>query len=70
MNPWQLYLDGLVSSDRGPDMNEHWMTTKMQSRWPGNYCVVKDVEYQWQYMEYKIVFDSPADETWFRLQYT
>ena len=68
MTPWQ-YLYGLVSSDRSPDMDEHWMTTKLQARWPGNYRVVKDIDYQWQYVEHKIVFDTPADETFFRLKY-
>lgn len=67
--PW-TYLEELISSDRGPEHNESWMTEKLQSKWPGNYKVVKDIDYQWQYVEYKIVFDNPSEETWARLQWT
>ncbi len=68
MTPWQ-YLDDLVHSDRGPEHDEDWMTARLQSKWPGDYHVVKDIDYQWQYVEHKIVFDNPADETMFRLKY-
>jgi len=69
MTPWQ-YLDDLVRSDRGPEHDETWMTSRLQSRWPGDYHVEKDIDYQWQYIDYKIVFDRPADETLFRLKYS
>jgi len=68
MTPW-LYLNGLISSDRAPEHNEVWMTAKLQAKWPGDYTVVKDIDYQWHYVEYKMVFDNPADETMFRLKY-
>lgn len=69
MTPYE-YLHNLVTSDRGPAHNEEWMTEKLQKRWPGNYKVVREVDYQWQWIDYKIVFDSEADETWARLQWT
>ena len=67
MNPWQ-YLDSLVWTDRGPEHDETWMTKQLQKVWPGPYRVEKAVDYQWQSVEYEIVFNTPADETWFRLQ--
>ena len=69
MTPYE-YLNNLIASDRGPEHNEQWMTERLQRRWPGNYKVVKDIDYQWQYVEYKIVFDTPADETMARLSWT
>jgi len=69
MTPWQ-YLEDLVRSDRSSDMGEDWMTARLQISWPGDYHVEKTVEYQWQYIDYKIVFDNPADETLFRLKYS
>ena len=69
MSPYE-YLNNLIASDRGPEHNEEWMTERLQRRWPGNYKVVKDIDYQWQYVEYKIVFENAADETWARLSWT
>ena len=69
MNPWK-HLDDLIRSDRGPEHNEQWMTEKLQRRWPGNYKVVKEIDYQWQWVNYRIEFDSPADETMARLSWT
>ena len=68
MTPW-LYLDQLVQSDRGYWYDETWMTDRLQQKWPGAYRVEKVVDYQWQAVEYKIVFDTPKEETMFRLKY-
>ena len=67
VTPW-IHLDNLVRIDRGPEHDETWMTKQLQKVWPGPYRVEKVIDYQWQSVEYKIVFDSPEDETWFRLQ--
>ena len=69
MTPYE-YLQNLAHSDRGPEHDEAWMTTKLQTRWPGNYHVEKYIDYEWQYVEYRIVFASAKDETWFNLQMT
>ena len=66
--PWQ-FLQNLLHVDRGPEHDETWMTECLQRRWPGPYKVVKEIDYQWQAIEYKIVFDSPEEETWFRLKH-
>ena len=68
MTPWQ-HLDSLVWTDRGPEHDEQWMTARLQQYWPGPYKVEKVIDYQWQRVEYKIVFDTPNEETWFRLKY-
>lgn len=66
-NPWQ-YLDDISRWDRGPDEDEQWMTDKLKAKWPGNYTV-QPVLCEDGWYNYYIVFDTPADETWFRLQY-
>lgn len=66
--PWE-YLKDLTMTDRDPEQDEEWMTERLQKRWPGNYRVEKVVEYQWQYIEYKIVFDNPVEETLFRIKW-
>ena len=68
MTPYE-YLQDLTRTDRGPEHNEQWMTERLQRRWPGPDRVVKEIDYQWQSVEYKIVFDTPEEETWFRLKY-
>ena len=66
--PWS-YLYDLVHSDRGQEHTEKWMTRRLQEKWPGNYHVAP-VDQPEGWRTYEIIFDSPADETWFRLQYT
>ena len=68
MTPYE-YLQDLTRTDRGPEHDETWMTGCLQRRWPGAYRVEKIIDYEWQYIDYKIVFDNAADETWFRLKY-
>ena len=67
-NPWS-YLEDLAHSDRSPGYNEVWMTVRLQEKWPGNYHVQKILCKEDGWYNYYIVFDSPQDETWFRLQY-
>lgn len=67
-NPWN-YLYELAHSDRAEGYNEVWMTARLQQKWPGNYHVEPRKEPE-GWITYHIVFDTPADETWFRLQYT
>lgn len=64
----QFLQQQLVASDRGPEHDEMWMTERLQKWWPGPYRVEKVIDYQWQSVEYKIVFNTPEEETWFRLQ--
>lgn len=70
--PWQ-YLGLLVESDRAPEHQGEWMAAHLKQRWPGNYTVVRYDAYDagagWV-SGYKIVFDDPAEETWFRLKWT
>ena len=67
-NPFD-YLHDLVHSDRGTGYDEVWMTVRLQQKWPGNYHVATRKEPK-GWITYHIAFDSPADETWFRLHYT
>lgn len=67
--PWE-YLNDLALSDRRIDDDEAWMTERLQNKWPGNYHVQKILSKADGWYDYHIVFDTPADETWFRLQYT
>ena len=64
-NPWQFLLE-IQTWDRSPGDDEHWMTERLQHRWPGHYHVEKVIDYQWQAISYEIVFDTPQDETKFR----
>lgn len=67
MTPWE-YLDDMSRWDRGPQEGVEWMANKLKARWPGNYSV-QPVLCEDGWYNYYIVFDTPADETWFRLQY-
>lgn len=67
ITPWQ-YLDDMSRWDRGPDEGEVWMSDKLKARWPGNYHV-EAILCEDSCYNYYIIFDSPQDETWFRLQY-
>jgi hypothetical protein len=66
--PWE-YLKVLTMTDRDPAQDEEWMTERLQRKWPGNYRVEKLISYEWQYVEYRIVFDNPAEETLFRIKW-
>lgn len=70
--PWQ-YLDNWTKSDRGPEETLAKLNERMQNRWPGKYRIVeKEVrskEHMYKILKWDFEFDSPRDETWFRMQY-
>ena len=68
MTPWQ-YLDDIIRTDRGPEHDEAWMTRRLQISWPGNYHVERVIDYEWQSVEYVIVFDDAKEETMFILKH-
>ena len=71
-NPFQ-YLYDLAHSDRAVEHDVNWMNTRLQEHFPGNYKVSAKYVYGSSityHYEYYLDFDTAADETWFRLQYT
>lgn len=71
--PWQ-YLDNWTQSDRGPEETLAKLNERMQNRWPGKYKIVvveTHVEgHMYKFPKWVFKFDTPKDETWFRLRYT
>jgi hypothetical protein len=71
--PWQ-YLDNWSKSDRGPDETLKKLNERMQNRWPGKYHIIEKEVRNRDSMYRRIVhvfeFESPADETWFRLTHS
>jgi len=61
---WQEWLER-YATDMGETLTvrRDYINNSMQARFPGNYDVVHE-DGDWQ-----LVFATPADETWFRLQY-
>jgi hypothetical protein len=41
----------------------------MQNRWPGNYIVEEFYNPKLVRFDFRLKFNSPKDETWFRLQW-
>lgn len=68
MTPWQ-YLKNLVMMDRGPEHDEAWLTMRLQNMYPGPYRVERVIDYEWQSVEYVIVFDDAKEETMFSLRW-
>lgn len=70
--PWQ-YLDNWSQSDRGPDETLAKLNARMQERWPGKYRIVEkevhDRRYMYKILKWDFEFDSPKDETWFKMKY-
>ena len=66
LSPWR-YLEILVNCDRAPEHDSRWMTEKMKVFYAGDYHI-EQVE-RGYYTDYEIVFDNPADETYWRLKY-
>lgn len=66
----EVYLYNLAFSDSGLSGEQllGWLNLRMQHNYPGNYHIVKYVDAD-GHREYRIRFDSPEDETWFRLKY-
>ena len=71
--PW-AYLRNWEMSDRGPDETLAKLNERMQNRWPGNYKIaVKEVHApgtMYRVSKHYFMFDTPADETFFRLKYS
>ena len=68
--PWE-WLNDWQQSDRGYDPHELVnVNIVMQDRWPGAYKVVKKTSPHGRFKYYEMEFDSPAEETMFRLKYS
>lgn len=72
-SPWQ-YLDNWSQSDRGPDETLAKLNERMQNRWPGKYRIVeKEVrckEHMYKILKWDFEFETPAEETMFRIKYS
>jgi hypothetical protein len=68
--PWE-YVENWSKSDRGPDETLKKLNERMQNRWPGKYRIIeKEVRSKtsmYRHIVYVFEFETPADETWFRL---
>lgn len=71
--PWE-YLENWNRSDRGPDETLAKLNERMQNRWPGKYkIIVKEVrakDSMYKVSKHVFEFDTPAEETLFRLKYS
>lgn len=71
--PWE-YLENCTWSNRGPDETLAKLNERMQNRWPGNYkIIVKEVrakDSMYRVSKYVFEFDTPAEETLFRIKYS
>lgn len=65
-----VYLYNLAFSDTGLSGEQllGWLNLKMQYAYPGNYHIVKYVNAD-GHREYIMKFNTPEDETWFKLKY-
>ena len=72
-SPWD-YVRNWAMSDKDP--KEHTLedlNMRMQNRWPGNYKIVQVQKWNdrnYYINDYVFEFDTPKDETWFKLRYT
>lgn len=68
--PWE-YVENWSMSDRGPDETLKKLNERMQNRWPGKYRIIeKEVRSKtsmYRHIVHVFEFETPADETWFRL---
>ena len=71
--PWE-YLENWAQSDRGPDETLAKLNERMQNRWPGKYkVVVRETHvdgHMYKFPKWVFEFDSPQDETFFRIKYS
>ena len=68
---WQ-YVDNWSKSDRGPHETLDTLNERMHNRWPGKYKIVKKTKWMganYYIEEHVFEFDSPKDETWFRMRW-
>lgn len=71
-SPWQ-YVKNWSWSDKDPSDTLEKLNQRMQNRWPGKYKIVKAPVWNNRNVwidEYEFKFDTPKDETWFRLQWS
>lgn len=65
--PWE-YLKNWSMSDRNDEERTlTWLNNYMQKRWPGPYRVNKTSAHG--YIYHVIVFDTPADETFYKMKW-
>lgn len=71
--PWE-YLKNWSESDRGPDETLTKLNARMQERWPGRYRIVeKEVrckEHMYKILKWDFEWETPAEETLFRIKYS
>lgn len=69
VSPWQ-YLKDWEQSDRCYNPLElEYINKKMQDQYPGKYKIVKKASEYGRFTYYDFEFDSPAEETMFRLKW-
>ena len=67
--PWD-YLTDWQNSDRGYDPDElEGINLKMQAMYPGPYKVVKKLSPYERFYYYEMEFNSPAEETMYKLKW-
>lgn len=68
--PWD-YLDDWQQSDRGYDPLElEYINERMQQQYPGPYKVVKKKSPHGRFIYYVMEFNSPAEETMYKLKWS
>ena len=75
MNPWQWLEDWQRSDLTDEQRSYEYIRTEMHNRYPGNYRVVKIWNPKCRRgnlygVRYMIKFDTPEEETMFRLKWT
>ena len=69
VSPWQ-YLKDWEQSDRGYNPLElEYINKRMQDQYPGKYKIVKKASEYGRFTYYDFEFDSPAEETMFKLKW-
>lgn len=70
MTPWQRLEDWVRADKTKAQSTIEYITLDMQRRYPGRYHIaIRSGPRQGWEPYYSIVFDDPAEETWFRLKY-
>jgi len=71
--PWEWLTDWEMS-DRDPNTTLDMITDRMKLRWPGNYRIVvrefRVGDSMYRSSKWVLKFDTPAEETVFRLKYS
>lgn len=66
--PWQWLEDWQRSDLTNEQASYEYIRTEMQNRYPGNYTIVRNPYPHGQ--RYVIKFDTPQEETMYRLRWT